>query len=296
MSWELEGLFRTEVFRQWQDTDGLAAVAEAEQGSIWTMEPTGLRVGEMGYRTRTIKAGPRLEAEVYPVFGRADAGRIRAARKNLTSESQRRLNHERSIRRMIQLADANFGRRDYHLTLTYKRVPSYEQSQRDVRNFLARLRRIRKNRGLDELKYIYTIEGAEETAGWRKKTRIHIHMLLNGGISREELEEIWGKGYANADRLDPDENGLEGIARYLTKQQRNRRKWCPSRNLKQPTERVSNSKCSNARVRRIAADFENRARAEMEKIYPGYRYVKCSVYQSDVVSGVYIRCVMRKIE
>lgn len=108
------------------------------------------------------------------------------------------------------------------------------------------------------------------------------------------LERIWQKGYANADRLRPDENGLEAIARYLVKQQKNMRKWCASRNLKQPRSRTSDSRCSNARVKRIAYDFENSAREEMEGIYPGYRFVKCKVFYSDIVDGVYIRCVMRR--
>ena len=43
----------------------------------------------MGYRTRTIKAGDRLEAEIYPIFGREKAAKLRAARRNLTPERQR---------------------------------------------------------------------------------------------------------------------------------------------------------------------------------------------------------------
>ena len=117
---------------------------------------------------------------------------------------------------------------------------------------------------------------------------------MNGGISREELEQIWGQGYANADNLQPDENGLEAIARYITKQQKNRRKWARSRNLKMPKVRTSDTKVSNARVRRLAVDFPNSAKEIMEKLYPQYTHTRTIMRFSDVVDGAYIRCVMRR--
>ena len=49
-----------------------------------------------------------------------------------------------------------------------------------------------------------------------------------------------------------------------------------------------------SKVKRIAHDFRNEAKEIMEKAYPGYTFTKCSVYYSDVVDGVYIRCVMRR--
>ena len=145
---------------------------------------------------------------------------------------------------------------------------------------------------MEELKYIYTIEGNDDGT----KERIHVHMLLSGGIERAELEKIWARGYANADRIQPNENGLEAIARYITKQQKNRRKWCRSRNLKQPKRRTNDTKVSNARMKRLAVDFPNRAKDTMEKLFKGYKHVQSVLRFSDAVDGAYIRCVMRKIE
>lgn len=285
MAWEFEQLFDVPAERPGQ----LSLMTWMEEGQ--RKQHTAVRVGQMGYRTRTTVAGPRLEAEVYPIFGRNTEAMLRRAKKqNATPERQQRLNRERSIRHLIHLVETNFTEKDIHLTLTYGERTNYDQARKDMRNFLLKLKRLRKRRGLPPLRYIYTIEGDEAAAG----QRIHIHMLTDGDMDREELERIWAKGYANADRLRPDENGLEAIARYLVKQQKNRRKWCASRNLKQPKTRTSDSKCSNARVRRIAYDFENEAREEMEKIYPGYQFVKCKVFYSDLISGVYIRCVMRR--
>ena len=280
MSWEFEDMFDVG--------------AEPEAGlldSYWREQPTEIRVGRMGYRTRTIKAGPRLEVEIYPIFGRENTGRLRAAKQNMTPEAVQRNNEERSRRKLIQLIDANFTAKDYHVTLTYAGTPpSYDQARKDVKNFLRAVKRRREQRGLDELKYVYTIE--DEQDGKRK--RIHIHAIMNGGISREELEQIWGQGYANADNLQPDENGLEAIARYITKQQKNRRKWARSRNMTQPKVRTSDTKVSNARVRRLAVDFPNSAKEIMEKLYPQYTHTKTIMRFSDVVDGAYIRCVMRR--
>ena len=288
MSWEFEALFDVEKGSQAEDWSLLNWMEDSRRQAR-----SLIGIGRMGYRTRTTIAGPRLEAEVYPVFGRSTEAMLRRAKKtNITPEKQARLNHERSIRHLVLLADANFSEEDIHLTLTYASAPEMRRAQKDMRNFLLRVKRIREKRGLPELKYIYTIEGDEDG----RKERIHIHLLMNGDMDREELERIWQRGYANADRLRPDENGLEAIARYIVKQQKNRRKWCASRNLKQPKTRTSDSRCSNARVKRIAFDIRNAAKDEMEKIYPGYQFVKCSVRYSDVVDGAYIRCVMRKKE
>ena len=96
------------------------------------------------------------------------------------------------------------------------------------------------------------------------------------------------------DNLQPDENGLEAIARYITKQQKNRRKWARSRNLKKPKQRTSDTKVSNARVKRLAMDFPNSAKEIMEKLYPEYVHVQTVMKYSDMVDGAYIRCIMRR--
>ncbi|MBQ1792885.1 MAG: hypothetical protein II008_22145 [Oscillospiraceae bacterium] len=285
MSWEYEALF--DVSRQ---GGGSLLDGGWDAEGQWKDIPTEIRVGRMGYRTRTISAGPRLEVEIYPIFGKEKTAKLRNARKNITPEAVQRLNEERSRRRVVQLADANFTDQDIHLTLTYRQAPKYDQAMKDVKNFLRAVKRRREKRGMSPLKYIYSIEGDEEG----NRRRIHVHMLMSGGINREELEAIWAKGYANADRLQPNEHGLEEIARYITKQQKNRRKWCCSRNLKQPKQRTSDTKMSNARVKRLALDFPNEAKEIMEKLYPNYQHVQTSLRFSDVVDGAYIRCLMRR--
>ena len=259
----------------------------------------------MGYRTKTTWAGDRLDAEVYPVYGRNETTAARAAKLNVTREAQKRVNDRRAERRIILLAETNFTEKDYHMTLTYKIEPSEVRAAKDLSNFFGRVRRIRKKKQLPDLKYIYAMGGGEG----EDEKRIHFHLMINGGLSREELEECWmktpGAGRANTDRLQPNERGLEELSKYIFKQHKDRekdrerketvRRFNTSRNLKKPKVRVSDSRCSNARVKRIAHDIRNEAKNEMEKIYPGYIMVECEVYYSDMIDGAYIRCVMRKI-
>lgn len=286
MSWRYECLFETVIEPEAEDLS-----------RYWRTQPSMIPVGRMGYRRRITLAGDRMECEIYPVFGRDDEQKARAAKKNVTPAKQKRLNDERARRRLIQLADANFTEKDIHLTLTYRNETNLAACRKDIRNFLLRVKRYREKLGLPELKYIYTIEGKREISRGAGVSRIHVHMLMNGGISRERLEEMWGEGYANADRLQPTERGLEEIASYIIKEARNRdggRKWSASRNLTQPKRRTTDAKTSTRTVKLIAHDIRNEAKAQTEKLYPKYRYVDCTVYYSDQLDGVYIRVLMRR--
>lgn len=285
MGWEYEDLFNNRM---------------TGDGSFLE-EPSFIPVGRMGYRRRTTVSGTRIDAEVFPVFGRSQRGDLRRARHNITREAQQRANDERSRLRLIQLVEANFTDQDVAIGLDYAGVaPDPERVDKDIRNFIARVKRAREKRGLAELKYIYTIGGDEMPSAGYSGKRPHIHMIMNGGIDRDELERMWGKGHANTHRLQPMADGLGGIATYFTRQKQDRppkkgvRKWRGSRNLKQPVRRSRDARMTNSRIRRIAYDFRNSAKEVMEKLYPGYVLQDCQVRYSDIVDGVYIRCVLRK--
>ena len=69
--------------------------------------------------------------------------------------------------------------------------------------------------------------------------RVHHHVVLSCGLSRDELERLWyrGKdkerlGITNADRLQFDRESLERLANYLTKYTNRKRRWRQSRALK----------------------------------------------------------------
>lgn len=257
----------------------------------------------MGYRRRTTISGPRLDAEVFPCFGRDARGLLRKAKENLTREAQQRSNDRRSSLRLIQLVEANFTDKDLAIGLSYddSTVPDNpERVKRDVKNFLDRVRRARRRHGLPDLKAIIAIGGDEMPAAGYTGKRPHAHVILNGGIERDELEALWGKGHANTHRLQPRDEGLGGIAVYFTRQKQDRPKkkgeksWWTTRNLNKPVPGSRDVKVPNGSVKRIAFDFRNEAKEIMERLYRGYRFQDCKVYYSDVVDGVYIRCVMRK--
>ena len=289
MAWEYEGLF--DVIPERDDL----------LGEYWRTEETAVRVGSMGYRTRTVKAGTRLEAEVYPVFGRNMKQTARQEKQNITKERQAQLNTRRAKRKLILLVENNFRiREDLAVTLTYgaEGEPDLKRCRKDIRNFFDRVKRIREKRGLPEMKYIYAI-------GHDAGKRTHVHCLVTGGIGRDELEKIWGHGIANTYSLQTYGKGLSGIANYLYRQNEkakdngdrvNYHMWSGSRNLKKPKVHVSDTKVSNRRVKMMARNFRNEAKEIMEKVYPGYVLEEGVVRYSDIVDGVYITCVMRKKE
>lgn len=269
--------------------------ADPELDEAWRISPMWARVGQMRYRVKTIESGDIREALIYPAWGRAEERRARQALKQGTPERQRRYEDRQSVEHFVRLLNTNFGPEDIHLTLTYQGTPpNWERGAKDVRNYLRRVKRERVKRGLPEMKYVKVQEDQEDG----ELKRMHHHLVISGGISREELEKLWGKGYANADRLQPTEEGLRALGVYLLKNQRQgryARRWQGSRNLKQPKVRISNSKLSTRRVRELARDFEGNARRIVEAVYPGWRFVSGEEPRySDVVSGVYLRVTLRR--
>jgi len=289
MAWEYEGLF-----------DVIPDQREDLLSSYWRSEATAIRIGNMGYRTRTTKAGTRLEAEVYPIFGRSMEKTARKGKQNLTKERQQQLNTRRAKHWLILLIENNFRYwEDCAVTLTYAEEPAdLKRCKMDIRNFFDRVKRNREKRGLPEMKYVYAI-------GHDQNQRTHVHCMVTGGIDRTELEKIWGKGIANTYSLQTYGKGLQGIANYLYRQNEKARDagervnyhmWSGSRNLKKPKTHTSDTKISNRKVKTLARYFRNEAKEIMEKIYPGYTLEEGEVRYSDIVDGVYITVVMRKKE
>ena len=305
--WEYSALF---------DMPGPTALETAmREPDWWRREGCDLRVGQMGYRTTTTVAGDILVAEIHPAWGREKKTAARKAKQNLTPERIRKYNEQRARFRLELLMDANFTADDMNMTLTYTDAPTEAEARKDVKNFLDRLKRARARKGLPELKYIYTLE--DERDG--RKKQLHCHLVMSGGISRKEAEEIWRKGsaargFANCDELQPDKEGLRKLAFYIYDQNRGKeqakgkRHYSCSKNLKEPKVRSSMSRVGPGKVRKMARDFNAVAPAIMEKVYPGYEFVRGLRFQenesgtlsescvrfSDYSDGVYIRVMMKR--
>ena len=136
MAWEFEGLFDAIP----TDTGLLA--------DYWRSEAIE-RISGMGYRTRTTKAGTRLEAEIYPIFGRAMEQTARKAKANITPERMKQLNTRNSKRQLVLMMENNFNlNEDDTVTLTYAKEPeNLKRCRKDLRNFLLRVKRWREKSG-----------------------------------------------------------------------------------------------------------------------------------------------------
>ena len=196
------------------------------------------------YKTKTIISGDMLECEIYPIWKTSKASVRNTIRKE-SRPAQRNLNNKNAIKRVIRLINTNFTSRDIWLTLTYKDNPMEVQARKDIQNYIRRLKRRAEN-----LKYIYVTEAGEK--------RTHHHVLLN--ISDRELAEgLWEKGRTQSRRLQPDDYGLEGMARYITKQKKDSKRYACSRNLKQPKVYEAYTKFSKRRAEKLG---KRRYRAE----------------------------------
>lgn len=284
------------------------ALFDTEAGN----EHPGWMSGVLCQRAATTRAGDMLYIASYPIWN-TQTGR-RAAGITPTKAAQKRVNDRRAKLRLEMLINHNFGEGDLLITCTYRdeeQPRNPEEAHRDIRNYVARIRRLRQRKGLSEIKYIYV---TETTQSKRRGVRYHHHLIMNSeGLSREEAEKAWQQqarsrgivGICNSRRAQPTEEGLSGWAHYITKQSGKadeengkgigtRRRWCRSRNLKIPETRVSDKRISRRRVERIVLDIEAQAKLVFEQIYPGYELVDCKVRESSYVPGAYIRARMTR--
>ncbi|MDF2609076.1 MAG: hypothetical protein K0R92_550 [Lachnospiraceae bacterium] len=256
-----------------------------------------LRGKNYSYVVKTIVSGPVVECEIYPVF--TNKKNLPRRNKEKTSRNvQKNLNDKNAKKKVSRLVNANFTSKDLAVTLTYTDhyLPNEKQARKDVTNFLRRVSRYRKKHGLPDLKYIYVIGCVDdEERKHSKKVRIHHHLIIND-MDRDVVEGLWGKGRAEAKRLQPDDFGLEGIARYMAGQNNGSKRWYASRNLDQPKVYRSFTKLTKKKAEqmyRTQADWEE----TFEKIYKGkYKYLDCKPYESDFTGGFYLYARMRKRE
>ena len=243
--------------------------------------------GRFVVRQRIWCCGQFAEVELYPVF--QPPGK-RRSRCRPTKECQRRLNQRASQMKLARLLRMNFAEGDLEIDLTYASPESVEGAAADLRKFLRELRKIWRKAG-EELRYIYTMEQG------KKSGRVHFHLVLNQGpLGRDELESLWGHGYANARRLRMDENGVSGLAGYLSKQGRKRkpedagkRSWSCSRNLKRPEPEVRDGAVTVGDVMALAEEIDRRS---AEAVMPDMTLVEAEAWRNQVNRGLYVRMEM----
>ena len=247
------------------------------------------------YRERKYVCGDYIEVAIYPVYTQT---RERGKRKKPTSEVQQRLNRRHATDRLRRLLHTNFTPKDLFVTLTFDEDSLPEtvaDCQRAVQNFLRRVKRKYAKAGI-EPRYIYILEYGEE------HRRLHAHLVISEGLSRDELSALWGQGTVSADKLRFEKDGLTALAVYLTKgneDEENRptfKRWCGSRSLEQPTITERDGRISHKKM----IDFCERdsdSAIYLETHYDGFETVENSLdYCEDTYGGLYLTALLRRLQ
>lgn len=249
----------------------------------------------IGYRMKTITAGNIRECEIYPLYNRRQRNALRHPRTKATRKAQRDLNKRNAQKTLIRLLNANFTSSDIWGTFTYddKHLPdSPEAAHRVFRNYLRRLSYYMQRRGLGELKYVFVTEYIDKG----EDIRIHHHVITNFP-DRDLAEQKWrGGGRTQTRRLQPDDSGLEGLGRYITKDRgatvKNSRLWAASHNLKRPKIAISDTAITRRQVQRICA-FKTDTKEFIRRKNEAYSVTAVEIKYSDYIPGAYIYAKMR---
>lgn len=240
------------------------------------------------YRTKTIRAGDYVDVECYPIYTREGKEEARKAKMLITSE-ERAMYNERQARLWFERKlNTNFTSKDIHLTTTYgKKAPeTLDGVAKDFRAFIRRINYRLQKKGSAKCKYMAVIEVG--THGGRP----HLHIVMSCDLTREEIEEIWGLGYCNADRLQMDASGLKALAKYMTKgkdaRAKGKKRWLCSKGLKMPVVTVADHKVTRREAMSIAQDAEMNGQSVMLKKFPGAELTEMRVKMSERVAGAYI--------
>lgn len=232
--------------------------------------------------------GDYMDGAIYPVFQPAGKRRKKC---HPTKAIQARLNQRNAEKKLTRLVHNNFGEEDLALHLTYREgeePETAEEANKRLRNFLRRLKYRYQKAGM-ELKYITCTERGKKTK------RLHHHLIISGGLDRDEIEKLWGCGWANSKRLQFGEKGVTELARYMTKSEESYKRWNQSRNLVIPEPAQFDGQLSRDEMKVIAeAVEEGTAWQWLEERYPDFVLVEARVYRNGINQGIYIEFDMRK--
>lgn len=241
------------------------------------------------YASKTIKAGAKMEIEIYPEFTRKQ---VREYGLPKNRQAQKNLDDRNARKYLERIINANFTEGDIWATLTYSpaNLPaSVEEAERNMQNYIRRINAERKKQGLPNAKYVYITEYSDE-----KKIRCHHHILIDGALSMDVLEKKWKKGSRNnMRRVSVDEEGLAGLASYLTKDPKGKKRWKASKGLRKPAIRKSHRVFKEKNIRDMVS-----GKAEIkeitEKKYRRYLYKGHEVRYNEINGMFYIYVCMRE--
>lgn len=256
----------------------------------------------MFYRTKSqtlkklidVVAAESLEIKkisTYPMFDIREKYKSRKQKKKQSRKEQKDWNEKNAKEYFIAKAHCNFDTSDYvwHITLDNENRPNtLEEAEKMFRNLIIKVNRWRKKRELPRARYMAVIEYGESG-------KLHWHILIDGKLHRDILEEAWKKGSSNVDRIKQNEEGFKDLCKYMLKDPKGKKRYKPSRGnlVEPPTPTINDNKFSRREMIKMSTSWPTKE--EIEKWYPGYILTKFDIKVDEVYGGIYMNIEMRRI-
>ena len=250
-----------------------------------------MALGKWEYISVRYESGDYMDCVLYPRYKRFNQPKTRNKKYRVTREIQVKLNQRNAEMKFTRLVHSNFTPADiaFHATYGVDRN-DVERVRKDIKAFVRKVRTLHRKLSLEKLKYVYCTEIGDNG-------RVHIHMIMSGGIERDTLETIWkqcGGGYANADRLQFENDGLRGLCNYMVKRRDFYRRWTPSRNLIKP-EPIEQRITHKEVIQAVKAAQSSNPHEHFEELYKEWELtVLPEIYTSELLQLKYVRFDMRR--
>lgn len=227
----------------------------------------------------------------YPMFDIREKYKSRKQKKKQSRKEQKDWNEKNAKEYFIAKAHCNFDTSDYvwHITLDDEHRPNtLEEAEKMFRNLIIKVNRWRKKRELPRARYMAVIEYGESG-------KLHWHILIDGKLHRDILEEAWNKGSSNVDRIKQNDEGFKDLCKYMLKDPKGKKRYKPSRGnlVEPPTPTINDNKFSRREMIKMSTSWPTKE--EIEKWYQGYTLTKFDIKVDKVYSTIYMNIEMRRI-
>lgn len=158
-------------------------------------------------REKAVEAEGRYkDINIYQLTTEQNALSRKRTRKRLSAPKQVKQDWKYARQYATQFVNCNFGAGDLLVDLTYEEEPeSREQAERDVYNYVMRLKTLYKRFGVPFRAFWVTGGGHLKKNG--DLSRFHHHLIISQGADRDIIEAVWN--YKDINRLSPDTTKTE---------------------------------------------------------------------------------------
>ncbi len=280
-------------------------------------------------RKKTTKSGGLLEIDFYPTFDNGHRMPTRKKKEKRSSEQQQTYNRRCAVKKFIRLINLNFTPNDFYMHPTYDTAhapKNKEQAEKDIKNYLRRVKRKRESILKEVQTEIKEIQGElkqfdskhlklrlkelkkrrrllkkpfKYAYGIEKARLWHFHLFVTGGLDYKVMENLWYQGVrVKCANYDPMMFGYEKAAAYMLKDPKGSKSFVCSRNMVKPSDRhikTKDGEFTRAGLARMAQG--NAFSAEYwERRYKGYRFVRVYSRYNSFNGHWYVSAVMYKTD